>query len=144
MPIAIGAYGDSLLNITNAYSIINNKGESIKPSVIKKIKSKNGEIIWENKFQTKKIIDKQIANKLNYLLENSVEGGTGIAAAIDGRKIFGKTGTSDLNKDLWFVGSFKNLTTGIWIGFDDNRATSLSSGTSANFWKTYVKSINKI
>ena len=141
-PIAIGAYGDSLLNITKAYSIINNKGKLIKPSVIKKIKSKKGKIIWENKFQTKKIIDKEIANQLNYLLENSVENGTGIAASIDGRKIFGKTGTSDLNKDLWFIGSIKNLTTGVWIGFDDNRATNFSSGISANFWRTYIKSID--
>jgi len=142
LPIAIGAYGDNLLNITNAYSIINNKGQSIKPSIIKKIKSKNGEVIWKNKFQTKKIIDQGIANKLNYLLEKSVDDGTGIAASINGRRIFGKTGTSDQNKDIWFIGSIKNLTTGIWMGFDDNRATDFSSGTSANFWRTYIKSIN--
>ena len=142
LPIAIGAHGDSLLNITKAYSIINNKGQFIKPSVIKKIKSKNGKIIWENKLQIKKIIDKEIANKLNYLLEKSVESGTSIAASIKGRRILGKTGTSDFNKDLWFIGSIKNLTTGIWIGFDDNRATNFSSGTSANFWRTYIKSIN--
>jgi len=142
LPIAIGAHGDSLLNITKAYSIINNKGQFIKPSVIKKIKSKNGKIIWENKLHIKKIIDKEIANKLNYLLEQSVESGTSIAASIKGRRILGKTGTSDFNKDLWFIGSIKNLTTGIWIGFDDNRATNFSSGTSANFWRTYIKSIN--
>jgi len=141
LPIAIGAYGDSLLNITNAYSIINNKGQLIKPSVIKTIKSKENNIIWENKFKAKKIIDKEIANKLNNLLEKSVQGGTGIAASINGKKIFGKTGTSDLNKDLWFIGSIKNLTTGIWIGFDDNRPTNFSSGTSANFWRTYIESI---
>ena len=142
LPIAIGAYGDSLLNITNAYSIINNKGQFIKPSVIKKIQSKNGKKIWENKFQTKKIIDIEVVKKLNYLLEKSVEGGTSVAASINGRRIFGKTGTSDLNKDLWFIGSIENLTTGIWIGFDDNRVTNFSSGTSANFWREYIKSIN--
>ena len=143
LPTAIGGFGDSLLNITNAYSTINNKGKLIKPSIIKKIiRSKNKEIIWENNYQTKKIIDKEIVNKLNYLLEKTVQDGTGISASIAGRKIFGKTGTSDLNKDLWFIGSIKNITTGVWIGFDDNRATNLSSGTSANFWKTYIKSIN--
>ncbi len=142
LPISIGAYGDSLLNITKAYSIINNNGLYIQPSILKKIKSKKGKIIWKNKFQTKKIIDKEITKQLNYLLENSVEGGTGIAASIDGSKVFGKTGTSDLNRDLWFIGSIQNLTTGIWIGFDDNRATNFSSGTSANFWRAYIKSIN--
>ena len=142
LSLAIGAYGDSLLNITNAYSTINNKGKLIEPSLIKNINLKNGETIWENKFLAKKIIDKEIADKLNYLLEKSVQDGTGIAAAISGIKIFGKTGTSDLNRDLWFIGSIKNITTGIWIGFDDNRATNLSSGTPANFWRTYIKLIN--
>jgi len=142
LSIAIGAYGDSLINITNAYSLINNKGQFVKPSVVKKIKSKNGKVIWENKFQTKEIIEKEIIKKLNYLLKKSVEDGTSVAASINGRRIFGKTGTSDLNRDLWFIGSIKNLTTGIWIGFDDNRSTNFSSGISANFWRTYIESIN--
>ncbi len=142
LPIAIGAYGDSLLNITNAYSTINNKGKLIDNSIIEKITSKTGEIIWKNKFIFKRIIDKDIANKLNLLLEKSVLDGSSRAASIDGKRILGKTGTSDFNKDLWFIGSIKNITTGIWIGFDDNRSTDLSSGTSANFWKIYINKIN--
>ena len=142
LPIAIGAFGDSLINITNAYSTINNNGKSIKPSVIKKIEFKNGEILWQNKFHERKIIEKEIANKLNLLLEESVSEGNGIAASIYGKKILGKTGTSDQNRDLWFIGSIKNLTTGIWIGFDDNRSTKLSSGNAANFWKIFIKEIN--
>ena len=142
LPLAIGAYGDSLINITKAYSIINNKGELIETSLLKKIELKSGETIWENKFLSQKIIDIDTAKKLNVLLENSVSDGNGIAAYIQGEKIYGKTGTSDLNKDLWFIGSIKNLTTGIWIGFDDNRSTNLSSGIAANFWKIYIQKLN--
>ncbi len=141
LSLAIGSYGDSLLNITNAYSTINNKGEFIKPSILENIKLKSGKLIWENKFKSKKIINEEIANNLNFLLEKSVSDGNGIAASIRGKKVFGKTGTSDLNRDLWFIGSIKNLTTGIWIGFDDNRSTDLSSGTSANLWKIYINEI---
>ena len=142
LAIAIGAHEDSLINITNAYSIINNKGEFIKPSILKKIELKDGEIIWENKSYAKRIIDKSISYKLNYLLEQSVMDGNGIAASIDGRKVSGKTGTSDQNRDIWFIGSIDNITTGIWIGFDDNRSTNFSSGTAANFWRIYVSEIN--
>ncbi len=142
LPMAIGAYGDSLINITKAYSIINNEGKFIKTSFLKKIELKSGEVIWENKFYPQRIIDKKIATKLNFLLEKSVSDGNGIAAYIEGEKIYGKTGTSDLNKDLWFIGSIKNLTTGIWLGFDDNRSTNLSSGIAANFWKTYIQNID--
>ena len=51
--------------------------------------------------------------------------------------IFGKTGTSDGNKDLWFIGSINNLTTGVWIGFDDNKESELSSGNSAYLWRKF-------
>ncbi len=142
LPLALGAYGDSLLNITNAYSAINNNGEIFKPSILEKIKLKSGEIIWENKIYSKRIIDKEIAKYLKNILEKSVSHGSGIAASIKNRRIFGKTGTSDFNRDLWFIGSIKNITTGIWVGYDDNRSTEFSSGISANIWKNFIQQIN--
>ena len=61
-----------------------------------------------------------------------------------GKKIYGKTGTSDGNKDLWFIGSIDNLTTGIWIGYDDNKESELSSGNAAYLWKKFISEIYKI
>tara|TARA_Y100001978_G_C23661289_1_gene418801 strand:- start:190 stop:1509 length:1320 start_codon:yes stop_codon:yes gene_type:complete len=139
LSLAIGSYGDSLLNITNAYSAINNNGKIIKPEIIEKIKINNEKIIWLNKPIEKRIISQKVIFKINKLLERSITEGTGIAASIDGQKIFGKTGTSDNNRDLWFIGSIKNTTTGIWIGFDDNRKTILSSGNAAILWKRYKR-----
>ena len=142
--LAIGSYGDNLLNITNAYSAINNKGKIHDPSILEKIESYNNQAIWENKFITKKILDLKITKKINKLLEESVKDGTSKAAFIKGKKIYGKTGTSDGNKDLWFVGSFENLTTGIWIGYDDNRDSELSSGNAAYLWKKFIAEIYNI
>ena len=142
--LAIGAYGDNLLNITNAYSAINNKGQIHNPSILEKIESYNNQSIWENKFISKKILDLKITKKINKLLEESVKDGTSKAAFIEGKKIYGKTGTSDGNKDLWFVGSIKNLTTGIWIGYDDNRDSELSSGNAAYLWKKFITEIYNI
>ncbi len=142
--LAIGSYGDNLLNITNAYSAINNKGEIHHPSILEKIESYNNQPIWENKFITKKILDLKITKKINKLLEESVKDGTSKAAFIEGKKIYGKTGTSDGNKDLWFIGSIDNLTTGIWIGYDDNKASELSSGNAAYLWKKFISEIYKI
>jgi penicillin-binding protein 1A len=78
------------------------------------------------------------------LLEKSVSEGTSKAAFIKGKKIYGKTGTSDGNKDLWFIGSLDNLTTGIWIGYDDNKDSKLSSGNAAYLWKKFISKIYKI
>ena len=142
--LAIGSYGDSLLNITNAYSAINNNGKILSPSIIEKIESFNNQSIWENKFMSKKILDLNVNKKMKKLLEKSVKEGTSRAAFIKGEKIYGKTGTSDANKDLWFIGSLDNLTTGIWIGYDNNKESELSSGNAAYLWKKFISEIYKI
>ena len=142
--LAIGAYGDNLLNITNAYSAINNNGIIQSPSILEKIESFNKQPIWENKSVSKKILDLKINKKINKLLEKSVKEGTSKAAFIKGKKIYGKTGTSDGNKDLWFIGSLDNHTTGIWIGYDDNKESELSSGNAAYLWKKFISDIYKI
>ncbi len=142
--LAIGSYGDNLLNITNAYSAINNNGKIQIPSIIEKIESFNNKSVWENKSISKKILDLKVNKQINKLLEKSVKEGTSKAASIKGKKIYGKTGTSDGNKDLWFIGSLDNLTTGIWIGYDDNKKSELSSGNAAYLWKKFIAEIFKI
>ena len=142
LPLAIGAYGDSLLNITNVYSTINNNGNIIKPSILEKIESIKKETIWKNNYESKKLLTDLSIKKLKKILEKSVSEGNGIAASIKGEKIYGKTGTSDGNRDLWFIGSIKGLTTGVWLGFDDYKKTNLSSGNASLFWKNYIKSIS--
>ncbi len=139
--LAIGSYGDNLLNITNAYSAINSNGEIFVPSTLEKVETFNGKSIWENKFISKKILDIKVNNNLKKLLKKSVTDGTGIAASIKGEKIYGKTGTSDGNRDLWFIGSIKNLTTGVWLGFDENKESELSSGNAAYLWKKFITKI---
>ena len=141
LPLAIGSYGDSLLNITNAYATLNSNGNLYKPSILEKIESNNYELIWENKFIHEKILDSEVNKSLNNLLEKSVSEGTSIAASIKGERVYGKTGTSDGNRDLWFIGSINNLTTGVWIGFDENKETKLSSGNAAYFWKKFISKI---
>ena len=142
--LAIGSYGDNLLNITNAYSAVNNNGKIQSPEIIEKIESFKKQPIWEYKSISKKILDLKINKKINKLLEKSVKEGTSKAASIKGKKIYGKTGTSDGNKDLWFIGSIDNLTTGIWIGYDDNKESELSSGNAAYLWKKFISEIYKI
>ena len=141
LPLAIGSYGENLMNITNAYVVFNSNGNLHKPSVLEKIESKNGVLIWENKFFSKRILDSKINKRINKLLEQSVLEGTSRAANIKGKKIYGKTGTSDGNRDLWFIGSINNLTTGIWIGFDENIKSDLSSGNAAFLWKKFISKV---
>ena len=142
--LAIGSFGDNLLNITNAYAGINNNGQLHSTSILEKIESLNGQIVWENKTFPKQILDSKVNNNLKKLLKSNVSDGTAVAASISGKKIFGKTGTTDGNRDIWFIGSIENLTTGVWIGFDENKESKLSSGNAASLWKEFIIRIYNI
>jgi membrane peptidoglycan carboxypeptidase len=87
----------------------------------------------------RQVIEPGVANTLAGLLQGVVQGGTGRNAFL-GYGEGGKTGTTDDNRDLWFIGFLTNpgLTTGVWLGNDDNSPTSGSSGQSAELWGDYM------
>ena len=78
---------------------------------------------------------------MNFLLQRVVNEGTGFAASLKDRQVAGKTGTSEGNRDLWFIGSIPQLTTGIWFGYDNNQKTKSSSGEAASAWKKFMNEI---
>ena len=74
-----------------------------------------------------------------WMLQEVVKSGTGVAARLpDQRPVAGKTGTSQSNRDLWFIGSIPQLTTGVWYGYDDERDTKQMSGEAAWTWKQFM------
>ncbi len=87
-------------------------------------------------------IGADIAQTLTGLLQGVVQGGTGRSAFL-GLGEAGKTGTTDDNRDLWFVGFVpgRDLTTGIWLGNDDNTSTLGSSGQAAAVWGNYMRQV---
>jgi PAS domain S-box-containing protein len=74
------------------------------------------------------------------MLRGVMQGGTGRSAFI-GLGEAGKTGTTNDNRDLWFVGYVPNrdLVTGVWLGNDDNTPTRGSSGQAAAVWGSYMR-----
>src|SRR5690606_32517232 len=81
-----------------------------------------------------------VAAGMTDLMQTAVNTGTGRAAQI-GRPVAGKTGTTSSNKDGWFVGFSSGLTTGVWMGRDDNRAIpGLAGGRApARAFAAYMK-----
>ena len=77
------------------------------------------------------------------MLEQTVNNGTANTASLQTRPVAGKTGTSDGNRDLWFIGSLPQLTTGVWFGNDKNNETIMNSGNAAWAWKKYIQKIEK-
>ncbi|MEC4986809.1 MAG: PBP1A family penicillin-binding protein, partial [Oscillatoria sp. PMC 1076.18] len=140
--LALGASEVNLLELTNAYGTLANKGVRQKANSIVKVLNSEGETIYEAENKGERAIDAESAAIVNWMLEGVVSRGTGTAAKLDGdRPVAGKTGTSDAARDLWFVGYVPQLVAGVWLGNDDNKPTKGSSNTAAAAWKDFMSEV---
>lgn len=152
--VILGQSVVNVLEITGAYGSVANRGVWNQPRVIKRVYDssyctdrhnfRTCRLIYsfdKNTQNNRKVLTPAVADTL-YGLLRGVLAGTGKDAAL-GRGEAGKTGTTDRNVDLWFIGFVPSakLTTGIWLGNDDNSITSGSSAQSAQLWGKYMKSI---
>ncbi|WP_269622460.1 transglycosylase domain-containing protein [Prochlorococcus marinus] len=143
--LAIGANEETVLNMTAAYAGFTNRGRYIKPSPIKEIKSSNNKILWSQEINIKKstiAIPIKVADTINWMLRKVVTEGSGVAASLKDREVAGKTGTSEGNRDLWFIGSIPQLSTGVWFGKDNNEIIDGTSGDAAYAWRKFMEGIN--
>ncbi|MCH4217444.1 MAG: penicillin-binding protein 1A [Megasphaera sp.] len=139
--------GVSPLEMASAYGTFANKGVHVKPTAIIKILDRNGNVIEDesslkgSQSETRVMSEKE-AYEMTAMLEGVINHGTGTAAAIN-RPAAGKTGTTDDNKDAWFVGYTPDIVTAVWMG-DDGGSHSLGEvygGTiPAEIWRTYMAS----
>ncbi len=122
----LGASEMSLLDLTTIYAVIWNDGYSVRPYSITKITDPQGNIIYQrNPSEPLQILMPQTVEYMTDLLADVVAvGGTGHRAMASG-VLGGKTGTSNDNRDAWFVGAWRDLIIGVWMGYDD--FTSMSS-----------------
>ena len=116
----LGASEMSLLDLTTIYAVIWNDGYSVRPYSITKITDPYGNVIYErNPSEPLQILMPQTVEYMTKLLADVVRpAGTGHRAMAPG-VLGGKTGTSNDNRDAWFVGAKDNLVIGVWTGNDD-------------------------
>ena len=130
LSIALGSSGLSLLEMVRAYSIFNNQGYLIPPVFVTRIVDRDGNILEENEPAREKAIEKNTAYIMTSLLESVVKQGTGHRVKALRRPVAGKTGTTNDLYDAWFVGYTPRYTTGVWVGFDNER--SLGKGETGS------------
>lgn len=145
LAIALGGLtrGVIPLEMASAYGTFANKGVHVKPVAITKILDRNGNVIEDEstaKPEETRVMSEREAYEMTTMLQAVIESGTGTGAAI-GRPAAGKSGTTDDNKDAWFVGYTPTIVTAVWIG-DDTGAHSLGEvygGTiPAQIWRDYM------
>ena len=143
-PMAIGAYEQTVLDMTAAYAAVANRGVYVKPMAIEEIRGPQGNVIWSRRIdgdKGRRAIDSEVADAMNWMLQRVVTGGTGGAARLDDRPVAGKTGTSEGARDLWFIGSIPQLTTAVWFGYDNNAETHSSSSEAAWAWSRFMTQV---
>lgn len=140
--LALGSSEVNLLEITNAYATLANKGKFIEAHAIRRIFDRKGRVIYDAKFKPKQVVDIGSVAIITWMLRGVISGGTGQPAALD-RPVAGKTGTSENARDLWFIGYIPQLVAGVWLGNDNNQPTGSASATAAELWHNFMVSATK-
>ncbi|MGD1914061.1 MAG: transglycosylase domain-containing protein [Rivularia sp. (in: cyanobacteria)] len=155
--LVLGQSETTVLEMTGAFAAVNNGGVWNRPHAIKRILDSSDcrdrkdlqtcRVIYsfdQDREANKRVLKTGIADTMLTLMRRAITNGTGRAAAI-GFGEGGKTGTTDKNVDLWFIGMIprRQLTTGIWLGNDDNSPTSGSSAQAAQLWGKYMGKVVK-
>ena len=140
--LSLGSWEVNLLELTNAYGTLANKGMYIEGHGITRVRDRQGKVIYQAEFEATEAIDPDTAAMMTWMLQGVVRSGTGIPAQI-GRPSAGKTGTTDEARDLWYVGYIPQAAAGIWLGNDNNQPTKGTSGVAAEMWRKFMLQIVK-
>ena len=143
LSMSLGAGETTLINLTNAYSMLVNGGKKITPSFIDRIQNRNGQTVFRHDMRKcngceavswtgqavpeitdnrAQITDPASAYQMVSMLEGVVKRGTGRSIRAIGKPLAGKTGTTNDANDAWFLGFSPDLAVGVFTGFDEPRS----------------------
>jgi len=141
LAMSLGSGETTLLRMCAAYSVLANGGKQVQPTLIDRIQDRWGHAIWRHDKREckdcraqkwegqpepvlaedrKQIIDPHSAYQMTSMMEGVVQRGTAtiISKMLPNVPIAGKTGTSNDEKDAWFIGYTPDLVVGVFIGYD--------------------------
>ena len=159
---ALGSGETTVMRMVSAYAIMANGGRQIKPSLIDRIQDRYGKTVfkqdergcegcvateWKNQPEpelvdnAEQVLDPMTAYQITSMMEGVVQRGTAVTISELGRPIAGKTGTTNDEKDVWFIGFTPNLAVGLYMGFDKPQSLgkgATGGGLSAPIFKEFM------
>lgn len=146
LSIALGSFDITPLELVMAYNVFAGGGMKAKPISIKYIADRNGAVLEKTDPAPEQVISQQTSFLITSMMEDVVKYGTGWRAKSLNRPVAGKTGTTNDNKDAWFVGYTPNLAAGVWVGFDKGKSLGvLETGAMAALpiWVSFMNNAEK-
>jgi penicillin-binding protein 1A len=168
LAMSLGSGETTVLRMVSAYAVLANGGKQIKPTVVDRIQDRYGKTIFRHEGRTcdgcnatewanqeepilvdnrEQVLDPMTSYQITSMMEGVVRRGTAAGKIkIEDRPVAGKTGTTNDEKDAWFVGYTPNLVAGVYIGFDTpaplgrgGTGSSLAAPVFADFMEEAVK-----
>lgn len=168
LSMALGSGDTTLLDLTSAFAKIINGGKNMKPFLVDRVQDRNGKTVYKSderecencsnidwvqnslppevKDEREQLSDPVSLYQIVNILQGVVERGSGWMARIPGKTICGKTGTSNDQKDVWFVGGTPDLVAGVFLGYDQPKSLgSYAAGGSlaAPIFKDFMEQVLK-
>jgi len=142
--MALGSFEVTPLELAYAYATIASRGVRFEPFPLYSVTSADGEILLERKVRREQAIDPRAAYLAGYAMEGTLTRGTARSAGSlgIGFPASGKTGTTDGNRDSWFVGFTPDVVCAVWVGYDTGADTGLTGAQGAlRIWARFLRAL---
>jgi penicillin-binding protein 1A len=137
--MALGSGLVTPVDMAEAYGAFATGGRQVEAWGVSRIRTPSGKVIWTRPAPAppRQVIGNPALSNLNRMMRQVIRSGTGTRAALPGRDIAGKTGTTSAYQDAWFAGYTGGIITVVWLGRDDNRPMKGVTGGSlpAETWR---------
>ncbi|MCP8874334.1 penicillin-binding protein [Latilactobacillus curvatus] len=150
--ISLGGTSDgvSVLEQASAFSTFADQGEHTDAYVIEKITDPAGNVVYQHHAKKKRVFSKATSYIMNQMLAGVLTDGTATSIYdqlyFNTNNLVGKTGTSNDNRDIWFIGSTPGITLASWMGYDSTgrNLTDNSSQINERYWSKLANSVYQI
>jgi penicillin-binding protein 1A len=145
--ITLGTLEVTPLEMTEAFATFASGGVRHPATPVHSVKDAEGSLLEKNRPKGRRVLEEDDALQAIYAMENVVCCGTG-SVADDGLsfEVFGKTGTTDDDSDVWFCGSNSEVAACVWVGHPEGRVAmpgATGGEVAAPIWNDFMLGINR-
>ncbi|WP_325891635.1 penicillin-binding protein 1B [Grimontia sp. NTOU-MAR1] len=140
--LLLGTFTLTPIEVTQMFQTIGSGGRKADLTALRSVVTRDGQVLYRNWPKSSQTVPKQASWLTMYAMKEVVRSGTGryLNPAFGWAGLAGKTGTTDNNRDSWYVGIDGREVVTVWLGRDDNKSTKLTGSSGAlRLYADYIK-----